>query len=124
SALRAQFPGAEHSPYLDVAARGLISRPVREAMDAFLDKRMNGEADKAWMFAQVEAARSRFAALIGAEPVDVALTKNVSDGINAIATAISWEPGDNVVICEALEHPANVFPWHNLARQQGIRLKT
>lgn len=124
SALRAEFPGAERSTYLDVAARGLISRPVRNAMDAFLDQRMNGEADKAWMFAQVESARSRFAALIGADPVEVAMTKNVSDGINAIASAIPWQSGDNVVICESLEHPANVFPWHNLAKRQGIRLKT
>lgn len=123
SALREQFPGAERATYLDVAARGLISRPAREALDAFLDQRMHGEADKAWMFDKVEAARSRFAALIGADPVEVAVTKNVSDGINAFAAAIPWQEGDNVVICESLEHPANVFPWHNLAKRQGVRLK-
>lgn len=123
SALREQFPGTKRYTYLDVAARGLIPVPAREAIDTFLDQRMHGEADKAWMFDQVEAARSRFAALIKADPVEIAVTKNVSDGINAIAAAIPWQPGDNVVICESLEHPANVFPWHNLAKRQDIQLK-
>ena len=123
TALREQFPGTKRYTYLDVAARGLIPIPTREAIDTFLDQRMYGEADKAWMFDQVEAARSRFAALIGADPVEIAVTKNVSDGINAIAAAIPWQPGDNVVICESLEHPANVFPWHHLVKRQGIQLK-
>lgn len=123
ASLRAQFPGTSRSTYVDVAARGLISYPVREAIDGFLDQRMYEGADKAWMFAQVEATRSAYAALIGAEADEIALTKNVSEGINAIATALPWVEGDNVVICETLEHPANVFPWHNLARQRGISLK-
>ncbi len=121
--LRAQFPGTGRSVYLDVAARGLLPRPVRDAVDAFLDQRMYEGGDKAWMFARVEAARARYASLIGAEPDEVGMAKNVSDGINAFAAAVPWEKGDNIVICEALEHPANIFPWRNLERLRGVRLK-
>ncbi|ESR23808.1 aminotransferase class V-fold PLP-dependent enzyme [Lutibaculum baratangense] len=123
AALRTEFPGTEETIYLDVAARGLISRGVRGVIDEYLDHRMFEGGDKAQMFAGAEAARDSLAGLIGASPEEVAFTKNVSDGINAFAHAIDWVEGDNVVICEALEHPANIFPWRNLARRRGIRVK-
>ncbi len=120
---RRQFPATEQLVYLDVAARGLISHAVREAIDGHLDQRMSVGADKAALFDQVEDTRGRFADFIGAQADEIAFTKNVSDGINAFATALPWQAGDNVVICEALEHPANIFPWRNLAALKGIEIK-
>ncbi len=122
--MRADFPGTERSVYLDVAARGLVSRGVRAATDDYLDRRMFEGADKAWMFERAEGARAAFAGLIGASADEVALTRNVSDGINAFANAIDWRAGDNVVLCESLEHPANVFPWRNLARRRGVEIRS
>jgi cysteine desulfurase / selenocysteine lyase len=121
---RQEYPGTRKWTYFDVAARGLLSRGVRKAMDKYLDHRMDNGADKAWMFSMGEKARERFAALIGASADEVALTKNVTEGINAFACAVDWKPGDNVVICTELEHPANIYPWYNLARQRGIEVKT
>jgi cysteine desulfurase / selenocysteine lyase len=120
---RDQFLGAKQSIYMDVAARGLISTSVREAIDNYLDHRMVRGADKAWMFDEVEKTRESFARLIRADPTEIAFTKNVSDGINAFASAIRWTQGDNLVICEALEHPANVYPWYNLKELLGIQIK-
>jgi cysteine desulfurase / selenocysteine lyase len=124
SAVRGRYPATSQLTYLDVAARGVLSIGTREAMDAYLDMRMAQGGDKAWMFAQVEKARETFAALIGAEADEIALTKNVSDGINSFASALPWRAGDNVVLCESVEHPANVFPWYNLHRQKSIVVKT
>jgi len=44
----------------------------------------------------VEASRAKFARLIGGRAEEIAIVKNVSEGINAIATAFDWRPGDNV----------------------------
>ncbi|TCT06773.1 aminotransferase class V-fold PLP-dependent enzyme [Aquabacter spiritensis] len=123
AARRAAFPGTERHIYLDVAARGLISVGVRGAIDSYLDHRMMEGGDKAWMFSLAEESRQRFAGLIGADADEVSLTKNVSEGINAFGTALPWQAGDNVVVCQALEHPANIFPWQNLALQRGIAVK-
>lgn len=120
---RRDYPGTERWAYLDVAARGLISVGVRRAIDGYLDHRMMEGGDKAWMFAVAEESRRLFADLIGAEVDEVSLTKNVSEGINAFGTALPWKAGDNVVVCQALEHPANIFPWQNLARLRGIEVK-
>lgn len=123
AAVRGNYPTTSKWTYVDVAARGILSTGTRDAIDFYLDHRMAEGGDKAWMFQQVEKARDGFAALIGAEPDEIALTKNVSEGVNVIAAAIPWREGDNVVFCETLEHPANVFPWYNLARLKGIRIK-
>lgn len=124
SDVRQNYPATSNWTYVDVAARGILSSGTRDAIDAYLDHRMSEGGDKAWMFQQVEKARAGFAALIGAEPDEIALTKNVSEGINTIAAAIPWREGDNVVFCETLEHPANVFPWYNLARMKGVKIKS
>jgi selenocysteine lyase/cysteine desulfurase len=109
---------------MDVAARGVLSKEVRAALDAHLDDRMlNGATDKDAFFALVERARARFATLIGAEADEIAYTKNISDGLNMIATAIPWHRGENVVLCPDLEHPNNVYAWLNL-RRYGVEVRT
>ena len=120
---RALFPGLADQAYFDVAARGLISTNVRAAVDGFLDGRMTTGGDKQAMFRTIESARSRFAELIGADADEIGYAKNISDGVNAVAAAIDWRGGDNVVLCQTLEHPANILPWHNLKRTRGVAMK-
>ena len=120
---RSHFPALAQWTYMDVSARGILSREVRAALDAHLDDRMmNGATDKAHFFALVERARERFAQLIGADADEIAYTKNISDGLNMIATAIHWHRGENVVLCADLEHPNNVYPWLNLQRY-GVEVR-
>jgi selenocysteine lyase/cysteine desulfurase len=120
---RSHFPALERWTYMDVSARGVLSREVRAALDAHLDDRMlNGAADKAHFFALIERARERFAQLIGAEPDEIAYTKNISEGLNMVATALDWHRGDNVVLCPELEHPNNVYAWLNL-RRYGVEVR-
>jgi cysteine desulfurase / selenocysteine lyase len=52
----------------------------------------------------------------------VALTKNVSEGLNIVAASMPWQAGDNVVLCPALEHPNNVYCWLNL-RSRGVDVR-
>ena len=124
ASLRTQFPGTSRSTYMNVAARGLMTTGSRAAIDRMLDARLYGEADKAAMFDIIENSRRRYAALINAEPDEIAITKNVSEGLNAIIASYDWQRGDNAVICPDLEHPNNVFPWRNLAKRTGMDVKT
>jgi cysteine desulfurase/selenocysteine lyase len=122
AAARANFPALERWTYLDVAARCVLSRSTRAALDAHLEDQTTNGGDKKRFFEVVEETRGRFARLINADPDEIAYAKNVSDGINMIATAFHWKRGDNVILCPELEHPNNVYPWLNM-RRYGLEVR-
>ncbi len=122
AAFRDDFPALKKWTYMDVAARGVLSNATRAALDAQIDDRMYNGGNKDRFFALIEEARGRFAQLINAEPAEITYTKNISEGLNMVATGIQWKAGDNVVLCPELEHPNNVYTWLNLQRQ-GVEVR-
>ena len=116
------FKAVVSHTYLDIASCSPMSQTLQQAVASHLSDPDYG-ADKNRGLQIVDQARSLFAQLINAQPDDIALTKNVSEGLNTVANAIAWKPGDNVVICPALEHPNNRYLWHNLAQQRGVELR-
>ena len=118
----AEFPVVGQCTYLSICDSTALSTRVRAAVDDFLDHVMYWRETREVREVRVEGARSGFAHLIGATSADVAIIKNVSEGINAIATAVPWRNGDNVVLCAELEHPNNVLPWMHL-RRLGVQLR-
>lgn len=117
------YPATAELTYMDVAARGLMSHQVREALDTHLNGLASGDINKDEFFALVERTRARFASMIHAQLDEIAFTKNVSEGLNMVATGLPWEAGDNVIVCSELEHPNNVYCWLNL-RQYGVEVCT
>jgi cysteine desulfurase / selenocysteine lyase len=122
AAARANYPACEKWTYLDVAARCVLSRATRAALEAHLDDYQNNGGDKKRFFEVIEETRGRFAGLINAEGDEIAYTKNISEGVNIIATGFHWKRGDNVIICAALEHPNNVYAWLNM-RRYGLEVR-
>lgn len=117
-----QFPVTERYTYLNHAAVAPVSVAVRQAMDEIV----GGAADHG--LAQLETwrqlyatARDRVAALVGAQPSQVAFLKNTTDGLIAVALGVDWRAGDNVVLARG-EFPANVYPWLNLANR-GVQVR-
>jgi len=120
---RSLFPGARNQIYLDLSLNGLMPAPSRDAAAAHMEKRVMGRAVKSELHAQAEVVRGQVARLLGARSHEVAITKNVSEGLNLFAASLDWQPGDNVVFCPELEHPNNVFLWYNLQRMKGIEVR-
>ena len=71
------------------------------------------------ILADVETVRQRLAARIGAEPTELTLTRNATDGVNLVAAGIRWQPGDEVIISDQ-EHPAMNYPWLWASQTQGV----
>ncbi len=69
----------------------------------------------------IAAARQNAAALINAEPEEIAFAKNTSEGISFFALGLEWKKGDEVVSIEG-EFPANVYPWRMLERK-GVHVR-
>lgn len=120
--IRSLFPGARALRYFNAASQGLMPTPVADAVRKTVEGHVAGGIH-AFVedMKQVEAARSRLARMIGAEPTDVAFTANTAEAVGRVADGLDWRAGDEVVLCD-LEFPANVYPW---AAQvpRGVRLR-
>ena len=61
------------------------------------------------------------AALIGAEPDEIALIRAVSEAISWVAAALQLQHGDRVILTSE-EHPSGYLPWLTLRDRLGLEL--
>ncbi|MEQ3625358.1 MAG: aminotransferase class V-fold PLP-dependent enzyme [Celeribacter sp.] len=122
AAFRAGFPALRQQTYLSIADKMILHDKVRAAVELHLDRLAHASASRIEHEAEVENARRRFAALVGVSPDTIAITRNVSDGVNALAWARPLADGANMVLTASAEHPNNLYPW---LRQQkrGLNLR-
>jgi cysteine desulfurase / selenocysteine lyase len=53
---------------------------------------------------------------------EIVFTRNTTEGINLVANALSFKPGEVVLITDK-EHNSNLIPWQMLAKKQGVVVK-
>jgi cysteine desulfurase/selenocysteine lyase len=116
--LRDLFPVTRNVTYLNHAAVGPLSTRACDAMERHArDQRDFGAAHWREWYAEYELWRASAARLIGAaEPREIAILKNTSEGISFVAEGVRWAAGENVVTT-ALEFPSNWTPWKRLERR-------
>jgi len=124
--LRADIPALADCVYLNTGASGPSPRRIVDAVADF-HERHKVDAPRGEGMYQVavdakESTRESIAGFLGADPGEIALTRNTVEGINHVATSIDWEPGD-VVVRTDLEHPAGDLPWQRMADRYGIEVR-
>ncbi len=109
------MPVTEKWAYFDNAAVAPLPSPAQAIARRWADDAAC-EGDTVWpqWAAAVENTRKTAAAMLGAEPHEIALISNTTTGIGMIAEGFPWQSGDNVVTL-ANEFPSNLYPWMNLA---------
>jgi selenocysteine lyase/cysteine desulfurase len=115
--VRAEIPGLSRAIALNNCSQGPQSTRVREAAMQFLDSW--AEAGMEWerWVEEVEAARSSFAGLIGADPASVAVFSSVSHASSALASALDFGGDRKRVVVSESEFPAVGQVW----AAQGVR---
>ncbi|MCC7485053.1 MAG: aminotransferase class V-fold PLP-dependent enzyme [Burkholderiales bacterium] len=122
AAVRARYPVATNSTFLNITSGTPLSNAARAAVEGFVRAQWAGAGTRAARPALLASARARVARLVRARAGEIAVTKNVTEGLNIVANAIDWRAGDNVVACTELEHPNNIYLWLEL-RRRGIELR-
>ena len=69
---------------------------------------MYGSGDKDAMFASVERVRSGFAKMVHADADEVAITKNVSEGLNAIIASLPFT--NDCSSCQTVKEQKDLSP--------------
>jgi selenocysteine lyase/cysteine desulfurase len=121
--IRSRYPVANNATFLNITSGTPLSNAARAAVHRLVDAQWDGSGSRDERYRLLASARSRFAQMIGATAAEIAVTKNVTEGLNIVAHAIDWKPGDNVVFCQELEHPNNIYLWLEL-RKRGVELRT
>jgi cysteine desulfurase family protein (TIGR01976 family) len=134
-AVRSHFPalGRTHRglpvAYFDGPGGTQVPRAVAAAVSDYL---LHHNGNSHWAFptsaetdATVDAARAAFADFLGGEPDEIVFGANMTTLTFHLARALGRRlaPGDEVVVTE-LDHHANVAPWHALAAERGVVVRT
>lgn len=113
--IRQAFPHAEDMIYMNHAAVAPLSKPVKEAIEAYVGERHHTNIENYFDFQHIiDATLEQIGRLVGASSRNIAFVPNTSYGLNILAQGLDWQPGDRVVI-PTCEFPANVYPFMNLS---------
>lgn len=118
---RGQFPALADTVHLASCSQGAASLRLIAALEEFgWSMRAHGAPWDRWM-AEVENARRLFAAIIGAEPDEVAIVSCASEGAYQAVSTIDWRRRP-VIVAADLEFPSIAHVW--LAqRRRGARVR-
>lgn len=108
---RARFPILTRRVYVNSCSQGALSTDVDEAMRAYLESwHESGSPWEMWVD-EVERLRERFAASIGAGADEIAVMPSASAGINAVASALSFDGPRSHVVIGDFEFPTMAQVW-------------
>jgi cysteine desulfurase family protein (TIGR01976 family) len=133
--IRADFPALARREqghpvaYFDGPGGTQVPRTVVDAMTDYL---FHHNANTHWAYptsAETDAllaeARAVFADFFNATPADVSFANNMTTIAFHLARGLArgWKTGDEIVVTE-LDHHANVAPWHAVAKERGLTVRT
>ncbi len=125
--VRGLFYVADDVLFLNNGSLGLSHRAVVEAMYRHLLESEESRARKYgeypwWGYGPSLEIRKKVAAFMGADPEEIALTRNATEGMNTVASGLDLQPGDEVLMSNQ-EHPGGRGPWYQRAKRFGIVVK-
>jgi selenocysteine lyase/cysteine desulfurase len=125
-ALRAEFPVLAERAYLNAGSFGPLPGSARAAADAIATRAVaEGRAMPYFeaLFELRERQRSAYAALLGAEAADVALTTCTSEGLVRVLAGLDLRAGDEILTAPD-EHPGLLGPLLTLRARRGVQVRT
>jgi selenocysteine lyase/cysteine desulfurase len=121
--VRGQFllrPGLTH---LNSATIGATPRPVVSTFVSHLWETESHPQNQVFgaPHLRMDEVRVRAAGFLGADLEEMALTRNATEGMNAVAQGIDLEPSDQILTTNH-EHPGGSLCWEHVARRTGAEV--
>ncbi len=126
AAVRELLPATKAGIYLNAGTCGPIPAESQRAMDeqAALELTTGRALAEQWedALARMDEGRAGVAAVMIADPADIALTHSTTDGLNLLVSSLPWQPGDRVVTTSH-EHPGGLGPLLALRARLGVEVE-
>jgi L-cysteine/cystine lyase len=126
AALRAEFPVLADLAYLNAGTFGPLPHAAVRAQIDVLDRAAAEGRTREYYDLRLELGarqRAAYAALLGAQPEDVALTTCTSDGVVRVLAGLDLGPGDEVLTAPD-EHPGLLGPLGSLRARRRVEVRT
>src|SRR5215469_8089987 len=112
----------EDATYLNLAGQTPLPRDSIRAVQAALEaKKFPHHKTDATYFEVPNRIRENVAKLIEAKPEEIALTSGASTGAGAVAYALKWNSGDEVIVAKG-EFPLQYTTWMPMAEREGLKV--
>lgn len=111
-AYRSEFPILQRKTYLNSCSLGALSNRSMQGLAQFMEM-WNEWGAHAWYeiwLGEIAKARQNFAAIIGAQPQEVAIAPSVSAALSSISTALDYSKRNNVVMAD-MDFPTLAYQW-------------
>jgi selenocysteine lyase/cysteine desulfurase len=125
SKVRNQFLLARDKVFFNNGTIGAMPRIVMEKTVEHLRKMATDIAEwdyqgEEWIsgYSDMASIRGKAAGLIHCEPIEIALTENVTCANSYVASGLNLEPGSEILITDQ-EHTGGESPWFNAAKRHG-----
>src|SRR5215218_9121446 len=127
NAIRVQIPATSAGAYMNAGTNGPLSLPAHTAMLAAAQTELEqGRIDPS-VYPELKQAQSTarefFAGLFNADPSEIGLMRNATEGMNVALMGIAWRPGDDVVTTQ-LEHINLYSVLGMVAHRHGVVVRT
>jgi selenocysteine lyase/cysteine desulfurase len=103
--VRPRFPIFERLTYVNSCSQGALSDDVRDAYARYLSDWDEHGAPWEYWVAQLDAARVTVADLLNADHDEIAITTSVSAGVDALASAFSFDGDRDKIVVSDFEFP-------------------
>jgi L-cysteine/cystine lyase len=126
SSFRSQYPVFERFSYLNAGTTGPVPARASDAARARIElETSGGRCGKPYMEGVISLAaelRAGYAAVLGCDPVDVALTGSTTDGVNTVLSGLDLRPGDEILTSDE-EHPGLLAPLGRARVRCGVNIR-
>lgn len=113
----------EDATYLNLAGESPMPKvSLRAVQSALADKKHPHHRTDSVFYEIPTRIRTNLAQLIGGKPEEIAVTSGASAGVTAVAYALDWKPGDEVITA-AREFPLQNTTWKPMEERVGLKLK-
>ena len=119
SGIRGLFPLTRDRIYLNTGGLGPPSKMVLDTMCGQI-RRQAAEGEHS--HESFHSARESISSFAGADPNEIAFTRNATEANSIIAAGLDLRAGDEVIF-ESHAHPGGSFPWLNRQKVDGIKVR-
>jgi selenocysteine lyase/cysteine desulfurase len=123
AAVRADTAGCEHILHFDNAGASLMPDPVFEAVSSHLqlERDVGGYTAENRAAEELAGFYSEFAALLGAQPDEIAYVENATRAWDMAFYGLPLQPGDRI-LTHASEYVSNYLAFLQQARRRGLMI--